>query len=45
MLDHRTANIFIDFEGIVWFKYKDGIEITIKDSKDYVKLKLLKQYT
>ena len=38
MFEHRTANIFIDSEEVVWFKYKDGIEITIEDSKEYVKI-------
>lgn len=38
MIEHRTANIFMDAEGIVWFKFKNGAEITIEDSYDYINI-------
>ena len=38
MIEHRTAKIFLDAEGIVWFRYKDEADITIEDSYDYVKI-------
>ena len=38
MIEHRTANVFLDAEGIVWFKYKNGAYITIEDSYDYLKI-------
>ena len=38
MIEHRTANVFLDAEGIVWFRYKNGADITIEDSYDYLKI-------
>ena len=38
MIEHRTANVFLDSDGNVWFKYKNGADITIEDSYDYLKI-------